>query len=197
METHSRKAEYAKATRQALIDAARELFAERGYADTSIEDVVQRARVTRGALYHHFESKSALFRAVVEELEQQVLDGVTSAAMTSSDPWELLVRGTDAFLDACLDPTAQRILLLEAPSVLGWETWREIDARYGLGLTRAALEGAMDAGVLERQPLEPLTRMLLAALNEAALYIATAKDRKKARREIGKTLRRVLEGLRI
>ena len=195
-EPTTRRAEYAAATRRALIEAATELFTDRGFAATSIEDVVQKARVTRGALYHHFTNKADLFLAVFEELEQRLMDDVSRAAYSGADPWELLTKGTNAFLDACLDPPIQRIVLLEAPTVLGWVKWRELDERYGLGLTSAALQQAMDAGVIDKQPLEPLAHMLLAALNEAALFIATSPDRKKARREIGKTITRILEGLR-
>ena len=191
----SRRAEYAQATRAALIAAAQELFTSQGYAATSIEDVVQQARVTRGALYHHFTGKADLFLAVFEELEAEIGTKVKSAA-AGQDPWGMLTVGTAAFLDACLDPPVQQIVLIEAPSVLGWERWRAIEAEHGLGLTRDALKGAMDAGYIEQQPLEPLAHMLLAALNECALYIARAEDRTEARKEVGKTLRRVLTDIR-
>ena len=196
MEEKTRRAEYAEATRRALVDAGRELFATKGYADTSTEEIVRRARVTRGALYHHFEGKAELFRAVVEELEAELLEQIMTAAYSSPDPWQVITRGCDAFLDACLDPGVQRILLLDAAPVLGWQTWREIDAKYSLGTTKQALQGVMDAGALERQPVDPLAHMLLGALHEAAHYIAEAPDPRGAREEAGKTLLRVLEGLR-
>ena len=196
MEEKTRRAEYAEATRQALIEAGRALFAEKGFAATSTEEIVRNARVTRGALYHHFNGKAELFRAVVEELDQELVQQIMEAAMSSPDPWGVMVRGCDAFLDACLDPAVQRILLLDAPAVLGLQTWREIDARYSLGTTQEALQGVMDAGGLEPQPVEPLAHMLLGALHEAAHYIVDAPDPRAARAETGKTLVRLLEGLR-
>ena len=195
-EERSRRAEYAEATRQALVDAARDQFARRGYAATSTEDIVQGARVTKGALYHHFKGKADLFRVVVENLEVELGHKIAKAASSSTDPWQVLVTGVDAFLDACLDPAVQRILLLEAPSVLGWETWREIEAQSGLGLTQTALEMAMDAGAITRQPVEPLAHMLLGALHEGALFIARAEDRPAARAQVGRTTARMLESLR-
>ena len=196
MEEKTRRAEYAEATRQALIDAGRALFADRGFAATSTEEIVRNARVTRGALYHHFNGKAELFRAVVEELEQELVQQIMEAALSSPDPWGVMVRGCDAFLDSCLDPAVQRILLLDAPAVLGLQTWREIDARYSLGTTQQALQEVMDAGGLEPQPVEPLAHMLLGSLHEAAHYIADAPDPRAAREEVGRTLIRVLEGLR-
>ena len=197
MEEKTRRAEYAEATRQALVDAGRRLFAERGFAETSTEEIVRQARVTRGALYHHFDGKAELFRAVVEELEQELVEQIMGAAMSSPDPWGVMTRGCDAFLDACLDPGVQRILLLDAPAVLGLEAWREIDARYSVGTTMYALQGVMDAGAIEKQPLEPLAHMLLGALHEAAHYIADSPDPQKARAEIGATMLRLLEGIRV
>jgi hypothetical protein len=106
-----------------------------------------------------------------------------------------LRRGTQAFLDACLEPATQRVVLLEAPTILGWDTWREIDAKYGLGLIRAVLQQAVDEGALEPQPVEPLAHMLLGAMNEAALLIATAKNVKRARAEVGTSLERLIAAL--
>lgn len=196
METKTRRAEYAEATRRALIDAAREIFAARGYGEASLEDVVARARVTRGALYHHFASKAELFAAVVTELQQEAIGKVMQAAATTDDPWESVVRGTEAFLDASLDRDYQRIVLLEAPSVIGEKTWRDIDAKCALGPTQRGLAAAMDAGAIERQPVGPLSYMLIGALHEGALYIARAENRRSAREEVGATTRRFLDSLR-
>lgn len=196
MTERTRRAEYAEATRVALLDAGQELFAERGYATTSTEEIVRRARVTRGALYHHFAGKAELFRAVVERLEEEGMNRIAAQAFSSSDPWEVITRGADAFLDVCLEPKVQRILLLDAAAVLGWETWREIDARYSLGLARRALEGAMEAGAIERQPVEPLAHMLVGALHNTAHFIVESPDPVAARLEAGAIVRRLLEGLR-
>jgi AcrR family transcriptional regulator len=188
--------EQAAATRTALIAAARELFAERGYAGVGTEEVVRNARVTRGALYHHFTDKRDLFRAVHEQREQELVDSIATRIGGIADPWELMVTGVRAFLDACTDPALIRIALLDAPVVLGWEEWREIDARYGLGLVIGALSGAMDAGVLRRQPVRPLAHLLLGAMAEAALLIANAEDHDAGRREVEAPLLSLLEGLR-
>lgn len=196
MEEKSRRAEYAEATRSALLEAGLELFAERGYADTSTEEIVRRARVTRGALYHHFSGKAELFRSVVEELEQTLAQEIMDKAFASSDPWEVITMGTQGFLDTCLRPEVQRILLLDAAAVLGWETWREIDARYSLGMTQTALAGAMEAGAIESYPVDALAHMILGALHNAAHFIVESPDPTRARREAGETLIRLLEGLR-
>lgn len=190
------RVEQAAATRTALIGAARELFAEHGYAGVGTEEVVRRARVTRGALYHHFADKRALFRAVHEQREEELMASIGDHINGIADPWELMVAGVRAFLDACTDPALIRIALLDAPAVLGWEEWREIDARYGLGLVVGALDGAMDAGVLRRQPVRPLAHLLLGAMTEAAMLIANADDHVAARREVEAPLLSLLEGLR-
>jgi len=196
MEATSRKAEQTAATRAALIAAARELFAARGYAAVGTEEIVRAARVTRGALYHHFRGKEDLFRAVFEEMEAELAQRLGAVAAGASDPFEALQLGAAGFLDACDEPAVQRIVLLDAPSVLGWEEWRAIGERYGVGLVQLALQAAMDSGAIERQPLRPLTHMLLGALDEAALYVARADDAKRARKEVGQTVERMLEGLR-
>jgi AcrR family transcriptional regulator len=196
MSATGRKAEQTAATRAALIAAARELFAQRGYGAVGTEEIVRAARVTRGALYHHFAGKEDLFRAVFEEIEAELAQQLGAVAAGASDPFEALRLGAGAFLDACNEPAVQRIVLIDAPSVLGWEQWREIGERYGVGLVQIALQAAMDAGAIERQPLRPLTHMLLGALDEAALYVARAEDQPKARREVRKTVERLLEGLR-
>lgn len=191
------KAEQAEATRRALLDAARELFAARGYAATPTAEIVQRARVTKGALYHHFRDKQDLFRAVFEELERELVEQINAAAMREERAWERVLAGAQAFLDACLEPAIQQIVLLDAPSVLGWETWREIDAQYSLGHVKAALRAAMGEGAIAKQPLDPLAHMLIGALNEAALVLARASTAKRARVEIGATVTRLLEGLHV
>ena len=197
MNVKNRKAEQSEATRNALIEAARGLFSERGYAGVSTEEIVQSAGVTRGALYHHFRDKKDLFAEVVEVLEQQVLEQVAAAAMKVEDPWEQQVTAVGAFLDCCLDPGVQRVLLTDAPSVLGLHAWREVEARYGLALVCGGLQAMVDAGLVEDQPLEPLSHMLLGAMQEAGLLIAHAEDSAAARREVGDGLVRILRGLRI
>lgn len=189
------RSERSEETRRTLVATARELFADRGYADTSTTEIVDQAGVTRGALYHHFRDKEDLFRAVYEDVEEGVTAVVLEAVGDASDPLEALVAGSEAFLDACLAPDVQRIVLLEGPSVLGWRRWRELDEQYGLGITRMGLQAAMDAGSIRPLPLEPLAHMMLGALVEAGLVVAHADDPASARREMGEALAGVIEGL--
>jgi AcrR family transcriptional regulator len=190
------KAEQSELTQGALLKAARELFTEKGYADTATEEIVQRAGVTRGALYHHFRDKEELFQAVFEAAERELVETVRTAIGSAQiSPWEGLSVGCQAFLDACLEPAVQRIILLDAPSVLGWETWRRIDAEYGLGLVRQSLQAAMDTGYVDPLPVDPLAHILLGALNEAAMVIARAEDVQSARAEVGAVVDRLLKGL--
>jgi AcrR family transcriptional regulator len=174
----------------------RDLFTRRGYADVPTEEIVRRAGVTRGALYHHFRDKRDLFAAVVEELEQDVAERLVAAALSEADPWEQQRAAIDAFLDVCLEPAVQRILLTDAPSVLGLAAWREIEAKYGLALVQAGLQSVIDAGYVEQQPVEPLAHLILGALVEGGLLIGRATDREAARREVGEGLDRILGGLR-
>jgi AcrR family transcriptional regulator len=196
MNVKGRKAEQSEATRNALVEISIELFAERGYAAVPTEEIVRRAGVTRGALYHHFKDKKDLFAAVVERVEQQVLERIAAAAAGEADPWEQQRVAVGAFLDVCLEPAVQQVLLVDAPSVLGIEAWREVEARYGLALVRAGLENVMRVGLIERQPVEPLAHLLLGALTEGGLLIARSSDRVAARKEVGDSLDRILRGLR-
>ena len=192
----SRKAEQSDATRSALLVAARRLFTEHGYAATSTNEIVERAGVTRGALYHHFPAKYDLFRAVFEQLEAELVDQVARAALAGSDALEQLRLGCRAFLDICLDPAVQRIVIVEGPAVLGWETWHEIEERYGHGLVVAGVSAAVDAGLVERQPVEPLANVLFGALAQAGMVVARADDPGAARTDMETAMDRLLDGLR-
>ena len=196
MELKSLKVQQSEATRAALLRTARRLFAKQGYAGVSIEDIVTRARMTRGALYHHFDDKADLFRAVLESVMVDVLDQVKAAAMAEERPEKHLEAGIEAMLDATMDPEVQRILLIDGPSVVGWDVWREMEEEHGLGMLRSALEAAMDADYLERQPLAYIAPMLLSALYEASFQIARAEDVRAARAEAGRTVGRLVTGLR-
>jgi AcrR family transcriptional regulator len=186
----------ARATRAALIGAALALFTERGYAEVGTEEIVARAKVTRGALYHHFEDKRDLFRAVFERVEADLMERIGATMGGAQDPWELITTGMRSFLDACEEPAVKQIALTDAPVVLGWKEWREIDTRYGLGLTRAALEGAVAAGVLRPIAVEPMAHLFVAALSEAAFVIAHAEHPRSARAEVEQALLQLVEGLR-
>lgn len=192
----SRKAAQSEATRAQLVDVATRLFAERGYAGVGTEEIVRQAGVTRGALYHHFADKRELFRAVHEGVERDLVQRIGAGVTGVTDPWEVMVAGMRAYLDACTEPTVMQISLIDAPSVLGWEEWREIDARYGLGLVTTALRAAMDTGALRRHPVEPLAQLLLAAMAEAGLMVATASDPAAARDQVEAALLALLDGLR-
>lgn len=195
----SRQAERSEATRAKLVAAARVLFARRGYADVGTEEIVRRAKVTRGALYHHFDDKRDLFRAVHQQVEAELTKTIAAqlAAAGTQDPIEVLIGGMRTFLDACADPEVQRIALMDAPAVLGWAEWRSIEEKYGLGLVTAALEMAIEAGALRPQPVRPLAHVLLAAMSEAGMLIATADDDSAARDEVESALIALLEGLRV
>ncbi len=197
-----KKAEQSEATRTALLQAARELFTERGYAGTATEDIAQRAGVTRGALYYQFRDKSGLFYAVLEGISLSTNERVVSVMHfgqgEQGDLWGQIVRaGAEAYLDACMDPAVQRIGLIEAPAVLGWEEKRELDRKYGISLISSALQELMDAGLIAPQPVEPLAHLVLSAVLEAAMYIARADDIPAARREMGASLERLLDGMRV
>jgi AcrR family transcriptional regulator len=188
--------ERADATRGALLAVARELFGRRGYAEVGTEEIVERAGVTRGALYHHFDGKRELFRAVHEQLEREILDGIVGLMRDAGDPVAMLRIGLAAFLDMCTDRRITRISMVDAPTVLGWAAWREISERHALGMISAALTAGMDAGLLRRQPVRPLALVLLGAVDEAALYIANAEDPNAARAEMEPVLLSLLDGQR-
>jgi AcrR family transcriptional regulator len=185
-----------EATREALLAAARALFAEHGYAGVGTEEVVRRAGVTRGALYHYFRDKQDLFRAVFERTEAEIMQTIIARVEGLTDPMEELAVGVRAFLDACDDPTLMRIGVRDAPGVLGWEEWREIGNRHGLGLVTGALSWAMDEGQIARGDVRTLAHLLLAALAEASLLIASANDPRAAREDVERTLMLLLDGLR-
>lgn len=199
MSTGSEKrtqAERSGATRAALIAAARRLFAKRGYADVGTEEIVREAGVTRGALYHHFDGKRELLRAVYEQIESEIAQELAERAVPGASVLETLRFGAERFLDRCLEPEVQRIALLDAPAVLGWEQWREIGARYGLGLIAGLLTAGIEAGEIRRQPVDPLAHALLGALDEVAMLVARADDPVAARAEAGETLAGLVEALR-
>jgi AcrR family transcriptional regulator len=196
--TRTTKAEQGEASRATLVRAARALFTERGYGGVGTEEIVRRAKLTRGALYHHFTDKKDLFRAVHEQIEGEVMGAIAARmAAADGDPYGLLVVGTRAYLDVCTDPAITRVTLVDAPSVLGWEEWREIDMRHGLGIVIAGLQGGMDAGVLRSQPVRPLAHLLLGAMGEAGMVIANAPDPAAARAEIEPALLALLDGLKV
>jgi AcrR family transcriptional regulator len=181
-------------TRAALLKAAKAVFSEQGYEAASTEEIVRRAKVTRGALYHHFEDKRALFDAVASEVAGDIaarIDKVTPM----DEPLQALIVGTGAFLDACLDPAVRRIYLIDAPAVLGWHRWREIDAPHGVRSLREGVTAMLAQRSDDALAVEPTTFLLAGAFNEAALWIAEAKDEKAARRAMDRALAALIERL--
>ncbi len=196
MENRSRQAQRSAETRTALLRAARRLFATQGYAGTATEEVVRRARVTRGALYHHFRDKRDLFAAVLDDEQKALAARAAEAATAQAGPWQAMIAAANAFLDGCLDQAVQRIVLIDAPSVLGMEQWREADQRYYLGSMKTLVEAAIAQGVIEQQPIEPLVHIVFGALHEAAMLIARAEDKMAARNAVSGVIGRLFEGLR-
>jgi len=192
--TRTTKAEQSEATRAALIDAGRRLFADRGYAAVATEEIVRTAGVTRGALYHHFDGKEELFAAVYEQVEADLVAELGQVAADAGDPLDALHLGAAKFLEACRRPEIQRITLIDAPSVLGWERWREIGVRYGFGLIEEVLKAGMEQGVIEVQPVRPLTHLLLGAMDEAAMLVARSDDA-ELREQVAASIDRYLDTL--
>jgi AcrR family transcriptional regulator len=195
--TKRTQAERTEATRTALIDAARPLFAGRGYAGVGTEEIARGAGVTRGALYHHFEGKRELFEAAYEQIEIELAERIAAGALraNASSPLAAMKAGAEMFLRASTEPETQQIVLLDGPSVLGWDRWREIATEHGLGLIEATLQAAIEAGEIDSQPVRPLAHVLMGALDEAAMLVARADDAERMRAEVGRTLGALLDGL--
>jgi AcrR family transcriptional regulator len=183
--------EQADATRATLIAAARRLFARRGYPDVSVDEIVQAARVTKGALYHHFKDKQELFRGVVEQIQATIRERLMAAAALPGDALAQLRAACHAYLDACTEDEVGRIVVLDSPAVLGWEAWCKVNREYGLGFFEERLRAirgndpATEAGA----------QMLLGALNVAGRVIAQADDRSVARSQVGATIDRLIAGV--
>ena len=195
--TRRSQAERSEATRGALLDAARGLFAENGYTGVGTEEIVRAAGVTRGALYHHFDGKRELFEAVYEQIEAELAERIGAGALRSGaeSPLAAMRAGAEMLLRACTEPEVQQIALLDGPSVLGWDRWREIAADHGLGLIEASLEAAIEAGEIREQPVRPLAHILMGALDEAAMLVARSEDPETARAEVAGTLDTLLAAL--
>ncbi|HEY4928306.1 MAG TPA: helix-turn-helix domain-containing protein [Acidimicrobiales bacterium] len=178
-----------------MIDSARELFGDQGYADTSTDEIVARAGVTKGALYHHFRGKDDLFRTVFEQVQRDVSDQAV-AEFLGPDSWEALVNGCDLWVRAHLDASARRIVMQDARAVLGADEVRAIENRYGAVALRGALRKAMHAGVLQRQPLRPLALLLMGALSEGCFYIADESDPTAAQIEVAALITQMLSAFR-
>jgi AcrR family transcriptional regulator len=182
-EAMNKKVERGRATREQLIAIATRMFADHGYEATSIEAVLQESGVSRGALYHHFAGKEGLFAAVHEALEARIDREIGAATQGESDPVKSLRAGALAWVRLAGDPVVQRISLIDAPAVYGWQRWREIEEQHSLGMVKLALQSVSDIGRLPAHLVTPFAHMLLAALNEIAIVIARADDTDNATRE--------------
>ena len=189
-ETDARAAQGA-ATQKTLRRQARKLFSKKGYSGANTEALVESARVTKGALYHHFANKKELYRAVVEDVEQELVEKL-EAAGAGKAPWERLRAMCHAYVEACRDPALARMLVLEAPVVLGWKTWCDLEQKYEVAAFARCLG---EAGALS-EPAETLAQVILGALTTGARVIATSPDPDKARAEVERTIDRLLAGLR-
>jgi AcrR family transcriptional regulator len=192
----SRRLEYSESTRTALVDSAVELFTKRGYAGTSLDEIAKRARVTKGALYHHFSGKQALFEAAFEKVESRVFGRLEEIMRGPEPPWERALSGLREFISSCLDPSYQRIAIHEAPVVMGWERWREAEDRASFGLIRSSLEDLIEAGEVDNVPVEITARLLFGALFSAATEIAISPDPKKVGDQMEAVITQLLTRLR-
>jgi AcrR family transcriptional regulator len=191
----SLRADQVQQTRAALVSAARARFGRQGFSETSVEDIAREARVTTGALYHHFATKTALFEAVFEQLHEESLAQSAAAAAGGRDDLDRLARGSDAFLDSVLDPEVQRILIVDAPAVLGPERFTELDERYAFAAIVLLLQGASEAGILHIDDPETLARLLIGAMTRGAMLIANSPTPKRTRDAVSVSLRELLSGL--
>jgi AcrR family transcriptional regulator len=191
------QAERTEATRGRLVATARRLFAEKGFAATSTEEILGEAAVSRGALYHHFASKTDLFRAAFEAVEDDLTAQILAAAAGSgeTDPLRILELGFDAFLDQCVNPEVQRIVMLDGPTVLGWDTWHELDERYAFGTIKTVLTLAAETGRIDEAEVEPLSHLLLGAIMQAGMVVARAEDPAVAKRAMSETFARIVSTL--
>ena len=191
------QADRSAATRQALVAAGRRLFAAQGFADVSTDAIAAEAGVTRGALYHQFADKLALFDAVVDAVEGDIAARLAEhvAAAGVTDPVEGIRQAVRRWLEICVEPESHRIALLDGPSVLGWARWREVCQRHVFGLAQALLSNGMETGRIRQQPLRPLAHVFMGASDEAALYVAEAADRAQARAEMIEVLDQLIDGV--
>src|SRR6201988_5073949 len=191
------QAERTAATRTLLIDSARKLFADKGFAEVPTQAIVAAAGVTRGALYHQFDDKAALFAAVYEEVERDLVADIARQIMEDQppDPLEAMRLGARLFLDRCSAPDVQRIVLIDAPAVLGWDRWRAVGVKYGLGVIEGMLGHAIAEGAIPEQPLRPTAHVLVGALDEAALFLSRASNADHPRRQMNAVCDRLISGI--
>jgi AcrR family transcriptional regulator len=192
----SRRADYSESTKQALVDSAVELFTRNGYAATSLDAIVKRSRVTKGALYHHFTGKQALFEAAFNQVEDKAMGLLTQAVGGDASPWERALAGVQEYIKVCLDPSYQRLVIREGQVVMGVERWREAEEKHSFGIVRHVLEQLIEAGEIGDVPVEVTARMMFASLSAGAMIIAEASDPRKASADVFTALVKMIEGIR-
>jgi AcrR family transcriptional regulator len=190
-----KKAEQAASTKATIVAVARRLFATRGFDATSTEAILEGSRVSRGALYYHFETKEALFAAVLEEVEIDITAATGRARANTTDPVEALAAAFDRFLGMASENEVRQIVLTDAHSVVGWQKWREIEDRHGLGRLKQALKAVAAAGRMREEMVDHFAHMLLASLLEVAFMVARSPDPRAAASAGRKALRKLLDGL--
>jgi AcrR family transcriptional regulator len=193
----AKQAERRAATREAILKAGRRLFGEHGFVATTIDDIADAAKVAKGAVYHHFATKEAVFEAVFDSVSRDLVADIERTTRAERDVLAAMVAGTQHYFAACAKGPTCQIILRDGPAVLGWERWREIDAEHFGGKFPRALAAAMDAGLIARQPIEPLSRLLLGAVTEAAVACAGRPDVLKAGSEYSRAFKSLLEALRV
>jgi AcrR family transcriptional regulator len=194
--SRSRRLDYSESTRQALVESAVELFTTNGYAGTSLDAIAKRARVTKGALYHHFSGKQALFEAAFDVVEQAAVARLAEVISGDGSAWQRAVRGVEVYIRSCLDPAYQRIVIHEGPVVMGWERWRETEDQFSYGLVKATIEALIEAGEMVELPIEVTARVLFGALSAGATMIASSADPRKVGADVSRTIVTVMEGMR-
>jgi AcrR family transcriptional regulator len=197
MQARRTQAERSAATQQALVAAARRLWGERGYAEVSTPEIAEAAGVTRGAMYHQFPDKTALFVSVLEAVEDDVMARLAAAvgAAMPKTPADVLHAAADAWLDIAGEPEVRQLVLLDAPNILGWAGFREISLHHGLGMTERMLTAAIEAGQLKPQPVRPLATVMIGALDEAAMSIANADDTTAEKEQVRAVVHDLIDGL--
>jgi AcrR family transcriptional regulator len=195
--TRRTQAQRSAATRDALRGAARALWGARGYADVGTPEIAQQAGVTRGAMYHQFSDKAALFLDVVEAVESDVMNRLTAAVLAAEppSPAAALHVAADAWLDITAEAEIRQLIMLDAPNVLGWDGFRDVAQRYGQGMTEQLLQATIDAGQLDAQPVRPLAHILIGALDAAAMYIANDPHPDEVQADARRALHKVLDGM--
>jgi AcrR family transcriptional regulator len=192
----SRRQEYSSSTRRALLDNAAELFAARGYAGTSLDEVVSAARVTKGALYHHYQGKLDLFQAVFDRCESNAVKRINSDVRRKKDPWDKALTAVASFLEVCQEPAYRRIVMQEGPVVLGFDRWRESEERSTYGLVHDLVHRVLRQYDIEGTLLETFTRIFYGAMSSAGIVVSEAEDPEQSSREVSTVISLMLAGLR-